>query len=78
MPIMMFVGKEDILSTPVDARWTKDQIGDAVIKYTELEDHDHSSFNFGRDMSFMEDVYATIKTMNPMAPLVNENHFLNN
>lgn len=78
VPIMMFVGMEDILSTPIDARWTKDQIGDAVIRYTELEAHDHSSFNFGRDMSFMEDVYETIQKYNPTTSLVNESTFLNN
>lgn len=72
----MFVGKEDILSTPIDAQWTKDQIGQAVIFYKELENHDHSSFNFGRDMSFMEDVMELVHKYNPI--IKTNDSFLNN
>ena len=76
VPISMFVGKEDILSTPIDAQWARDEIGRAVFHYRELENHDHSSFNFGKDMSFMEDVVAMVQKYNPLDEI--NGSFLNN
>lgn len=54
VPVAMFVGVHDNLSTPVDARWLKRQLGDKVVKYVELESLDHSAFNFGKDMSYID------------------------
>ena len=65
VPIAMFVGKQDALATPTDAQWAKDQLGDKVIYYHEMDNVDHSAFNFGRDMSFLNEVMYHIKMYNP-------------
>jgi len=65
----MFVGKEDKFSTPLDAGWARDQLGPAVVHYHELENTDHSAFNFGRDMSYLNSVLDLIEEYNPLHPL---------
>lgn len=42
-----FVGKQDDLATPFDALWAKDQIGEDVIYYQEIDQFNHHSFTFG-------------------------------
>lgn len=58
----MWVGKEDNLSTPQDARWARDQLGDSVVKYVEMDNVAHSTFNFGKDMSYVHDMIDLVET----------------
>lgn len=60
VPVAMFVGEEDNLATPLDAKWLKDQLGDNVIEYMEIANFDHSSFNFGKDMSYVNKVIKLV------------------
>lgn len=62
MPIAMFVGIEDPLVEPVDARWTRSQLGN-VIWYNEYENHDHS-FTLAKDMSYMTKVMEIVGDYN--------------
>ena len=62
MPIAMFVGVEDPLVEPFDARWTRDQLGN-VVWYHEYEKHDHS-FTLAKDMSYMTKVMELVGEYN--------------
>ena len=61
----MFVGKQDSLATPTDAQWARDEMGKNVIYYNEMDGRDHSSFNFGRDMSFLSEIVYHLGIYNP-------------
>ena len=65
------MGVHDELATPESGRWTRDQLGDKVVKYVELEETDHASFNFGKDMRFVGEVVELIKEYNPI-PIMQE------
>ena len=47
----MFTGKEDPIADLADSRWTRDQIGNVVVHYEEIN-AGHLSFVVGKDMSF--------------------------
>lgn len=66
VPVAMYVGKQDVLATPTDAQWTKTQIGKQVIEYTEIDNFDHSAFNFGKDMTFLDGVMDLVAVSNPL------------
>ena len=51
VPVAMFVGKYDTLADKKDAEWTRDQIGDQVIHYQEI-DGGHMTFIVAEDMSW--------------------------
>ena len=51
VPVSLFVGKHDLISTPVDDRKIRDQLGDAIHEYHEIE-ADHVSIMIGIDMSY--------------------------
>lgn len=51
VPIMMVAGKNDILADLEDAKWTRDEIGDAVIEFLEI-DGGHETFIVGKDMTW--------------------------
>mmetsp|Transcript_43017 Transcript_43017/g.30996 ORF Transcript_43017/g.30996 Transcript_43017/m.30996 type:complete len:171 (+) Transcript_43017:691-1203(+) len=59
VPIAMFVGLDDELATPEDARWTRDQIGDAVVHYQE-QIGGHISFTIGKDMTYFSETAMDI------------------
>jgi len=62
----MFVGLDDELATPADARWTRDQIGSAVVHYQE-QVGGHLSFNVGKDMTFFtETAMGLIEKYHPL------------
>lgn len=73
VPVAMFAGIEDTLSTIEDNRWTRKQLTDdgkldgIVVHYEELH-ADHMSFLIGRDMSFLERLLPVMKKYNPLPP----------
>ena len=66
VPIAMFVGDSDELGTPVDAEYTKEAIGDAVIDY-KLISGGHLTFLAGKDMSYWtQDVMELFAQYHPL------------
>ena len=61
----MFVGNQDLYATEESAEWAKNELGDAIYHFEIIKDVDHSSFNFGKDMSYMNGVIDLIKIKNP-------------
>ena len=55
----MFVGTEDLLGDPEDARETRDLIG-SIVHYEEIE-AGHMSFLAGKDMSYFERVLELLE-----------------
>jgi len=47
----MFTGNVDILADLTDSRWTRDQIGDNIVHYEEI-DAGHLTFMVGKDMTY--------------------------
>ena len=72
MPVAIFVGKEDSLATTEDAAWTQSQLGDIVVRYQELDGKDHSAFNYGKDMSYLEDVIKVLFEFNSVPTYTEE------
>ena len=71
VPVAMFVGDSDILGDAVDAEYTKEAIGDAVIHYS-LIHGGHLTFLVGKDMT-----YWTTDVMNLLAqyhPISDKHH----
>ena len=63
--ISMFVGSDDKLSMPENAKWARNRIGrDIVTEYTEIDHFSHTSFNFGKDMSYLDDVIKLVLEAN--------------
>lgn len=56
VPIAMFVGNQDELSTPAVGQWTKEKVNSTLVYYEELENWDHYTYAVGKDMSYMENV----------------------
>lgn len=52
-PTALYVGLDDNIATPTDAKWLRDEIP-SVVSYTELEGFGHATFNFGNDMSYLD------------------------
>jgi hypothetical protein len=46
-----------------DARWINDKI-DTVIRYRELDNFDHSAFQTGKDMSYVEEMLGILYKFN--------------
>lgn len=71
IPIAMFQRSKDILLTPQDARWTRDQIMSqplgrrALVHYEELEGGGHESYFVGNDMSYLNKVIDLLEEYNP-------------
>ena len=60
-PIAMFVGIDDVLVSPSDARWTRSQLKKEVVAYyEEYEDVNHS-FTHCKDMSYLKDMVKVIE-----------------
>ena len=54
VPVAMFTGLHDILADLTDSRWTRDQIGDNVVHYEEIE-AGHLTFMVGKDMTYFSE-----------------------
>ena len=65
IPVAIFVGKQDELSTPAVGKWTKDQVKKTVY-YKDIDNWDHSSFSTGKDMSYFQDVLILMSKYNPV------------
>ena len=52
-PIALYVGLDDDIATPSDAQWLKSTVP-SVVSYHELEGFGHATFNFGKDMSYLD------------------------
>lgn len=63
VPIVLIEGLDDQLITQPDARWARDQLGDAVAEYLEVEGG-HMSFLIGRGDYFETHVQKWLKLHN--------------
>lgn len=63
VPVAMFVGNEDVLATPTDTRWEKDQMK-SVVFYKEYDDYEHNSFILGNVAPHLDDLLALLKLYN--------------
>ena len=62
----MIAGKNDLLASIEDARWTLSQVQNTVIEYKEIEGG-HESFIIGKDMTFFtEDVMLKLQQYHPV------------
>ena len=52
-PIALYIGLDDNIATPSDSQWLKSTIP-SIVSYTELEGFGHATFNFGKDMSYLD------------------------
>ena len=67
VPIAMFAAYDDTIADPIDAKWTKDTIGAAVIHYQMIEGG-HLTFLIGKDMSYYtQDVMGLLHQYNPIS-----------
>jgi len=66
VPIAMFVGKNDLIATPLDSELLREQIGGNVVGY-KIVNGGHLSFMVGKDMSyFTEDVMHLLEAYHPL------------
>lgn len=56
LPIAMFVGKQDDLSSPAHGQWTRDKVNKTIVYYEEIDQHDHFSPSVAKDMSYVDEV----------------------
>jgi len=56
----MFVGKKDVLGTPENTRWERDQIK-SVVHYEEIDGADHCHFTLNTKKDYLKDVIELIK-----------------
>jgi hypothetical protein len=66
MPTAMFVGTEDDLGDPVDARWGRDQLAPGVLKHYEEYPGGHLTFQVGKDFSYFNRVMNLLGEYNPV------------
>ena len=53
----MIVGMQDDFSTPVDSERARGEIGEKnVLLYKVLDNMSHETFNYGKDMSFTDEI----------------------
>jgi len=77
VPVSLFVGKHDLLSTSEDDRKTRDLLGPALFEYHELE-ADHMSLLIGSDMSyFSADVLRILNDTARQSSGTGEDNLLN-
>jgi hypothetical protein len=67
VPIGMFVGKYDLVASPTDCQWIRDQLpSDTLVHYKEY-DAGHSTLLLGKDMSpFVDDAMNLIELFTPI------------
>ena len=76
VPVAMFTGSEDPLADITDSRWTRDQIGDNIVHYEEVE-AGHLTFLVGKDMTyFTTGVMDLLKQYHPLPSSIDANVFL--
>lgn len=59
----MFVGNQDILATPPDTRWEKEQMK-SVVFYKEYDGYEHNSFILGKYTGHLDDLLQLLKVYN--------------
>lgn len=64
VPIAFFVGAEDSLADPTDAKEAYDDVGTAAIHWEVIPNFDHGSFCMGVDMSYMNTVVSIVNQHN--------------
>lgn len=58
----MIVGMQDDFSTPVDSERAREEIGEKnVLLYKVLDNMSHQTFNYGKDMSFTDEILDFLK-----------------
>ena len=66
MPSAMFVGSDDDLGDPTDARWAQAQFSSGVLKHYEEIAGGHLTFLAGKDVSYFDRAMDLIKQYNPV------------
>lgn len=64
IPIALFAGKQDKLSTPTDVTWLAAQLGENVIFSKTYDNMAHTTFIMSKDMKWFEDVIEIIDMYN--------------
>lgn len=54
VPIAMFTGIHDTIVQPSDSEWVRDQLGESVVEYTEINGG-HTVFFLGKDATFIKE-----------------------
>jgi len=63
----MYVGTRDDLATVKNAEWARSEIGeDTVFNLQVLDDFTHSTFNYGKDRRYLDDIHGHLRTYNPI------------
>ncbi len=60
----MIVGKQDDLANPTDTQKVRNEIGDAVKLYLEIEGYDHGAFLLGKSMDYVKDCLLLMRNYN--------------
>lgn len=68
VPIALFVGDKDDLATVYDNNWLYEELGgnNTVINYEILPNFGHSTFNFGMNKTYFENIDAYLEEYNPL------------
>jgi pimeloyl-ACP methyl ester carboxylesterase len=60
IPICLIAGVEDKLASIIDVRWLRDELGENVIYYQEMENVGHITFLMGKDAYWFKEVFEII------------------
>jgi alpha-beta hydrolase superfamily lysophospholipase len=68
IPIALFVGDKDDLATVYDNDWLFEELGgnNTVFSYEILPDFGHSTFNFGKNKTFLNTIADQLEQYNPL------------
>ena len=67
VPIALYVGANDDLATEKNAEWIRAQIGEeTVFSYKVLPYFGHSTFNYGKNRSYLADIADHVNEFNPI------------
>lgn len=68
MPIALFVGDKDDLATVHDNNWLYEELGGnkTVFNYEILPNFGHSTFNFGKNKTFYDNITTYLEEYNPL------------
>jgi hypothetical protein len=67
VPIAFYVGTDDDLATVKNAEWARAQIGEeTVFSFNVVSDFGHSTFNYGKDRSYLDDIAVHLERFNPI------------
>lgn len=67
VPIAMVAGIHDMIVYPVDTKWVRDNLGEVLVEYVEVNGG-HTTFFLGKDMSFVQNhILKWMKVYNPLS-----------